>query len=215
MPKNFNLGSQGCKATFEAMEFYTPWALEQKWGFSKQQGYLQKLGMGKCTDPSIVQFPSVLDVQLYLRQWLAHVHGCTPNQLCWQKDGFGLKPQFAPGEDQHRDPHDQGRNQCVVGLGPAKFVVWPRSHLLENKNEPGSWLFSKAWLEQNGCHQFVYQGGPGDVLVFKGGFTVHGSPPVAVGEPNRVVTYATFWPPASIKGANHEAGRCDCKPAVY
>jgi len=77
--------------TFWTIECYTPLAIEQKWGTSTTRGYQKKLGLGKCTDPINMQFPALIDTQLYMRPFLAELHGCLPSQLCWQPDGGSFK----------------------------------------------------------------------------------------------------------------------------
>jgi hypothetical protein len=84
---------KGAKITFQPpWQCYTPLANTQKWGISTSRGFQTKLGMGKCTDA--VQFqdlPAVMGTQLWMRNFLASLHNCLPQDLCWQPDGGSFK----------------------------------------------------------------------------------------------------------------------------
>ena len=81
----------GCKIRFQAVEYYTNFAKDQKWGVSTTRGYQPKLGLGKCTDACYMQYPAIRDAQLWMRQFLATLHECSPHELCWQPDGVSFK----------------------------------------------------------------------------------------------------------------------------
>ena len=114
----------------------------------------------------------------------------------------------------HRDLDDIGRTQVVIALSPGAFDVWPGSHKLSLKGSgcvKGHFHTTSALDRylQNSCPHVVFACSPGDVLLFKGGLTFHGSPAIGRANPSpRVMTYATFWPPSTKKGGLHCAGKC-------
>ena len=115
----------------------------------------------------------------------------------------------------HRDENDAGRMQCVIALAPGAFDIWPGSHKLTVKKPPcgeqGHYHATddfQNYLRTN-CKQLVVSCLPGDVLIFRGGDFVHGSPAIGDQHPSpRVMTYATFWPPSTPKGQVHVSGKC-------
>ena len=150
--------------------------------------------------------------QHYLRQYVALLHRRLPEELCWRPDGVSIKGRGAEAAPPHRDSCDHGRFQCVLALAPGAFDVWPRSHVLEMRGHDHHHLSADdmAHLRSN-SRQLVFACDPGGVLIFLGGLCFHGSPSVAAGDPSpRIMTYATFWPPDTAKGADHAAGRCAC-----
>ena len=104
--------------------------------------------------------------------------------------------------------------QCVIALTPGAFDVWPYSHkmsvgLRPGRDEHGHFHLherTKLSLHAN-CERCVFACSPGDVLVFKGGFTFHGSPAIGGDQPTpRIMTYATHWPPGTKKGQEIDLG---------
>ena len=105
--------------------------------------------------------------------------------------------------------------QCVLAFSEGAFDVWPHSHKLNTKVgkacESGHYHFGDAFqqLVATNCQQCTFACSPGDVLIFKGGSFVHGSPAIGGNHPSpRIVSYATFWPPTTKKGVAHAAGLC-------
>jgi len=84
-------GSSPCKILFQAQEYYSTFAKDQKWGVCTQKGYFPKLGMGKCTEAVHLQSPATRDTQLWMRHFLATLHNCSPHELCWQPRGVSFK----------------------------------------------------------------------------------------------------------------------------
>jgi len=78
--------------TFQPPTYYTPLALDQKWGVFSSKGYQPKLGLGKSTEPhNFAKCPGIMNAQLWMRNILASLHDCLPTQLCWQPDGVSFK----------------------------------------------------------------------------------------------------------------------------
>jgi len=132
------------------------------------------------------------------------------------EEGGGLKGKGAAAFPAHRDEHDMGRNQCVLALSDVGFDVWPFSHKLPHKTgdaQGGHFHLSKPFVQdlKANCERVVFSAKAGDAFIFRGAQTVHGIPEVGADHPSpRVVTYATFWPPGTAKGARHAAQSCVC-----
>lgn len=87
-----NKTSANLEITFVDQISFTPLAESQKWGVSTSRGYQNKLGLGKCTDAVNFQdCAAVKAAQLWMRSFFASLHGCLPEELCWQPDGVSFK----------------------------------------------------------------------------------------------------------------------------
>ena len=207
----------GFKMTFEAWEFYSPYALRQKWGVSTSRGYQPALGLGKCMQAENTDILSIRAVQYYLKCYAAFLHQCCPEDLCWRVAGFSVKPEGSKSAPAHRDEHDLGRNQIIVALSDGAFDIWPGSHKLAHRPADtikGHYHIANDFQQylETQCERVVFSCKGGDVLVFKGGSFVHGSPAVTAANPSpRVMTYCTFWPPGTEQGNLHAAKKCQCK----
>jgi hypothetical protein len=85
--------------TFQPPMCYSPLAITQKWGVMTTRGHQHKLGLGKCTDPVNFQdAPAVMSTQLWMRNFISCLHGCLPEELCWQPDGVSFKARHAPSQ---------------------------------------------------------------------------------------------------------------------
>ena len=83
---------EAASLTFTPPTHYSPLAVSQKWGVSTTRGWQCKLGLGKCTEPSIFHScTGVMNAQLWMRNVLACLHDCLPTELCWQPDGVSFK----------------------------------------------------------------------------------------------------------------------------
>ena len=191
---------------------YNAYAVEQCWGCFTSRGYQQRLGMGQALSATVFRnYPSVMACQHYMRQYLAFLHGCCPEAMCWRQEGVSIKGRNQDAAPPHRDPDDLGRYQCVIALAKGAFDVWPQSHTVvlnglrhDVEGDDLTYLKSK-------CTNLLCACEPGDALIFLGGTFIHGSPKVLATDPSpRVMTYATFWPPGTTNGANHAAGKCSC-----
>ena len=193
---------------------FNPYAAKQKWGCITSRGYQKQLGMGNALSEKVFQqYPSVMACQHYMRHYLALLHNCSPEALCWRPDGVSIKGRCSEHAPPHRDAGDHGRYQCVLALAAGAFDVWPGSHVLEMRGHDHFHLSQDdlSHLRAN-SQQLIFACDPGDVLIFIGGMFIHGSPSVGAGDPSpRIMTYATFWPPDTAKGADHLEGRCNCR----
>ena len=201
----------GFKATFDALEFWHPAAIDQKWGVQTTRGYMNHLGLGKCTGAKETNIPSVMATQHYMSHYIAFLEGVRPGDLCWQPDRFSLKTKNAPGGKPHRDIHDLGRYQAVIALSQGFWEGWPCSHKLEPPiSLSSSSEFPIDYLEQH-CKKLSIPCQPGDVFIFVGGTFVHRSPAVGPDEFSpRVMTYAKFWPPGTTQWRKHDDCKCPC-----
>lgn len=193
---------------------YSPFAEKQGWGCSTTRGYQQKLGLGKALSAAVFRsFPSVMACQHYMRHYLAFLHCCSPEALCWQPEGGSVKGRGQGRAPPHRDNTDYGRYQCVLSLADGAFDIWPGSHkVLLKADEHFHLSASNLETVRAQSTRLACRCSPGDVLVFEGGTFVHGSPAVWAGDPSpRIMTYAKFWPPGTSQGADHAAGRCGCQ----
>ena len=191
---------------------YNPYSVEQCWGCFTSRGYQQRLGMGQALSANVFrQYPTVMACQHYMKQYLAFLHGCCPEALCWRPEGVSIKGRNQDAAPPHRDQDDHGRYQCVIALAKGAFDVWPQSHTvvlnsLQHDIEGDDLTYLKSK-----CTNLLYAFEPGDTLIFLGGYLIHGSPKVLPTDPSpRVVTYASFWPPGTSNGAKHAAGKCSC-----
>ena len=187
---------------FQQMHCWTPYAIKQRWGvFATQRGFQPELGLGKCTEPEFMALPMLREVQEYVKPFVAAMHKIPPRKLCWQPEGASLKGRGQPLAAPHRDAQDLGREQIIIALSAGDFSLWPGC-------TGGYWL--REFLKRHSC-QLNFACRAGDVLIFKGGVFVHGSPPVGPNHPApRVMTYAKFWPPGTPMGQRHAKGQCQC-----
>ena len=73
-------------------EHWNAQAVTQYWGLSVARGYQGKLGLGKVTDAVNMQnCPAIMAAQLWMRNYIAMLHQCLPEELCWQPDGASFK----------------------------------------------------------------------------------------------------------------------------
>jgi len=191
---------------------YNAYAVEQSWGCFTSRGYQQRLGMGQALSASVFRhYPSVMACQHYMRQYLAFLHECCPEAMCWRPEGVSIKGRNQDAAPPHRDEQDHGRYQCVIALAKGAFDVWPQSHTvvlnsLQHDIEGDDLTYLKSK-----CNNLLCACEPGDALIFLGGSFIHGSPKVLPTDPSpRVMTYASFWPPGTSNGAQHAAGKCSC-----
>ena len=198
------------------MRCWTPYAIKQRWGVATQRGLQAGLGLGKCTEPEFMALPMLREVQEYVKPFVAAMHKLPPRKLCWQPEGASLKGRGQMQAAPHRDAHDLGRKQIVIALSDGAFSVWPGSHKLPywDADAPaGNFRTGETFrdfLKRNSC-QLDFACRAGDVLIFKGGVFVDGSPPVGPNHPApRVMTYAKFWPPGTPMGQRHAKGQCQC-----
>ena len=63
--------STSFRFTFSRLEHFSPFAEEQNWGVSTSRGYQPALGLGKCCSPEYMNWPSLQEVQFWMRNYLA------------------------------------------------------------------------------------------------------------------------------------------------
>ena len=77
---------------FQPPKYYTNFAVEQHWGVATQKGYQQELGIGRVTDPKNFRgCLALMSAQRYMRNWIAQLHQCLPEELHWEAQGVSVK----------------------------------------------------------------------------------------------------------------------------
>ena len=85
-------GPEVMKITFQYMIGFSDFADRQKWGVATSRGWQQGLGMGKCTDAAYFRdCVGLRNTQMWMRNFLASLSNCMPDELCWQPDGASCK----------------------------------------------------------------------------------------------------------------------------
>ena len=146
---------------------FNPFAVEQRWGCFTTRGYQQLLGVGRSLSASVLKdYPSVMACHHYMRHYLAFLHGCTPEALCWKPEGVSIKGRGQGAAPPHRDCDSHGRFQCVLALAPGAFDVWPRSHTVKLRCDQHHLGDADMAHLQSKCAHLVCACEPGDVLIF-------------------------------------------------
>jgi hypothetical protein len=117
--------------------------------------------------------------------------------LNYKPEGVSLKVPGSPRFGNHLDLKDEGRFQCAIALTDGAFTVVPSSHAVDVKEWQllNNFYVPAEELSKHGLASLDLRCSRGDVMIWVGGRTVHGSPPVSPDGCNRVFTYAQFWPP--------------------
>ena len=65
-----------------------PFAETQRWGVATSIGYQQGLGGGQALSwQEYSYYPDVAVVQHYPKLLIAELHGASPDDLCWKREG--------------------------------------------------------------------------------------------------------------------------------
>jgi hypothetical protein len=178
-------------------EPHTNWK-NHGWAFQKQQGFRRDMGGGKMFRHSdFLNLSSLQNCQEFMRVYIASLYDAEPASLNFKPEGVSLKVPGSPRFGNHLDLNDEGRFQCAIALTNGAFTVVPRSNAVDVKEWQllNNFYVPAGELCKHGLASLDLRCCRGDVMIWVGGRTVHGSPPVAPDGCNRVFTYAQFWPP--------------------
>ena len=192
-------------------------ASEQASGVSTSIGCMSSPGNGQALSLKVMcKQQSVVSCQLYPKTLIGHLLDLDPEFLCWKREYVSVTTVDSGVDLLRKDTLDDGLLQAVVVLSNGSVVGCPKSPSLPCASsglQGGSHYHSTASFQAPAVSHtppVEINLASGDVYIFKEGSFVSGCQVSASKEKLRMVTYASFWPPGTLRGNDHAAGKCEC-----